>query len=308
MRIGITLDVGKPLDTLIDDVGELAAAGLDSVWVSQIFGPDALTLLAVLGRAVPTIGLGTAVVPVYPRHPQMLAAQALTVQQATGGRLTLGIGLSHQIVVEGLWGYDYSRPARYMGEYLSALLPMLHGEAVSVEGEVLKCVSIAPLDIPGSTPPPVLVAALGPAMLRLAGAHADGTVTWMTGISTIASHIAPTLHQAATEAGRPSPRVAVALPICMTADHERASGRIDEVFSIYPNLPSYRAMLDREGASSASDIALVGSEEQILNELGRLAAAGGTDLLASVVGDPDERAATFELRSRVATQPEAISG
>src|SRR5947207_11108347 len=180
MRHGVIIDVSQSIDGVVGQVSKLAEQGISTAWCSQIFGYDALTLLAVLGREVPDIELGTAVVPTFPRHPIMLATQALTTQAASGGRLVLGIGLSHQIVIEGMFGYSFDRPARHMREYLSALMPLLRGEAVSSKGETLSATTMAPLDVRAAAPT-VLVAALGPTMLRLAGQHADGTVTWMTG-------------------------------------------------------------------------------------------------------------------------------
>jgi F420-dependent oxidoreductase-like protein len=300
MKIGTLIDGEASVAAAIEQAQAIKDAGYDSAWANQIFGQDALTLLAVVGAAVPSIELGTAVVPVYPRHPQMLAQQALTVQSATGDRLSLGIGLSHQMVVEGLWGYSYERPGRYMAEYLSALMPMLRGEVAMLDGEVLTSITVGPLDIPGTTPPPVLVAALAPYMLRLAGTVADGTVTWMTGIGTIGSHIAPLLGEAAAAAGRGAPRVVVSLPVCLTNDVETAKDRIDSTFAIYPTLPSYAAMLEKEGVERPADISLVGSAEQIADGIGRLAEAGGTDFVAAPAGDAAERAATFELLGSMA--------
>ncbi|HVX22968.1 MAG TPA: TIGR03564 family F420-dependent LLM class oxidoreductase [Acidimicrobiales bacterium] len=300
MRIGALIDVDKPLGQLVDQVHRYADAGFDSAWAVQIFGYDALTLLGVVGAQVPGITLGTAVVPVYSRHPQAMAQQALTVQAATAGRLVLGIGLSHQVVVEGLWGLSYDRPARYLKEYLAALLPMLHGQAVRSAGEVVTANTYSPLEVPDADPPPVLVAALGPTMLHLAGRRADGTVTWMTGTGTVADHIVPTITEAAAAAGRPAPRVGVSLPVTVTADVDAARKRIDDAFAIYPSLPSYRAMLDREGAAGPSDIALVGDDDAVAAGLRRLADAGATDFVASVVGTADERARTTDLLAALA--------
>src|SRR5438105_11301923 len=179
MRYGVMLDTSGSIDDVIKEARWAAEGGLSSVWSPQIFGYDALTLLAVAGREVAGIELGTAVVPTYPRHPIVLAGQALTTQEATGGRLVLGIGLSHQMVIEGMFGYSFDRPARHMREYLSALLPLVRGESISYKGETLSATTMAPLDVKFDAPP-VLVAALGPTMLRLAGQQADGTVTWMT--------------------------------------------------------------------------------------------------------------------------------
>ena len=282
LRIGSLIDVDRSLSDTVAELRRFADAGLDHAFAVQIFGPDALTLLAAAGAQVPGIGLGTGVVPVYPRHPMMLAQQALTVQLATANRLILGIGLSHQVVVEGMWGMSFEKPARYMKEYLAALMPLLHGEKVSVAGERLTTNTFAPLEMRDVTAPPVLVAALGDTMLKLAGRVADGTVTWMTGISTIESHIAPVIRAAAEKAGRPAPRIGVSLPISVTADIEATRERMNEEFAIYPNLPSYKAMLDKEGASCPADVAIVGDEDVVRASIDKLAAAGATDFVASV--------------------------
>jgi F420-dependent oxidoreductase-like protein len=288
LRIGSMIDVDRPLEDVVGQLERYAGAGLDHVFAAQIFGPDALTLLAVAGARVPGIGLGTGVVPVYPRHPMMLAQQALTVQAATDNRLLLGIGLSHQVVVEGMWGISFDRPATYMKEYLASLMPLLHGETVSSVGERITTNAFAPVAIPGATPPPVLVAALGTTMLKLAGTVADGTITWMTGVGTIENHIAPTIAAAAQAAGRPAPRVVVALPVAVTHDVVAAKARMNEAFSIYPNLPSYKAMLDKEGAAQAGDIGFIGDEESVAASVRGLADAGATDFLAGLVGDAAE--------------------
>jgi 5,10-methylenetetrahydromethanopterin reductase len=292
MRTGVLIDVRGSVDEIVAQVRRRHEQGFVSAWASQIFGYDALTLLAVVGREVAGIDLGTAVVPVYSRLPQVMAQQALTAQAAAGGRFVLGIGLSHRVVVEDAWGIGFDRPARYMREYLSALVPMLGGDAVSFEGEVLTARTSHPLEIPVPARPPVLVAALGPAMLRIAGRMADGTATWMTGTKTVAAHIVPSIVQAAAAAGRPAPRVAVSLPVVVTSDVDAAKRRIDEALAIYPTLPSYRAMLDREGADVPSDVALVGDEETVATGLARLAEAGATDFVASIAGTGEERERT----------------
>lgn len=294
MRVGALIEPGHPVAEVVEQVRRFAELGLASAWANQIAGYDALTLLALVGAQVPGIELGTGVVPVYGRLPQVLAQQALTVQAATGGRLALGIGMSHQVVVEGMWGLSYERPARYLREYLAALVPMLAGEAVQAEGEVVTARTLGPLEV-AAPPPTLLIAALGPVLLRIAGSTADGTVTWMTGRRTIAEHVAPTIGQAAAAAGRPAPRVVAALPVTVTDDADHARERIDRAFAIYPTLPSYRAMLDREGADRPSDIALVGSEDEVVAEAAALEEAGVTDLVASVVGNPEERARTTAL-------------
>ncbi len=298
MRIGGLINSSAPIDEVAADVQRLADAGLKSAWGSQVFGHDTLTLLALVGTRVPRIELGTAVVPVQPRHPAMLAGQAATVQAAIGGRLALGVGLSHQVVVEGMWGLGFDRPAAYMREYLSVLVPMLEGQRIDFHGDLLTAVSGS---LPqASVPTPVYVAALGPVMLKAAGELAAGTITWMTGTKTIGNHIVPRISKAAAAAGRPAPRVVVGLPVCVTAEVTSARERIDKALAIYPSLPSYRAMLDVEGAESASDISLVGTEEQVATGIERLADAGTTDFTASVIGDAEEQERTWQLLSEIA--------
>jgi 5,10-methylenetetrahydromethanopterin reductase len=267
-------------------VRQAAADGFASAWLPQIFGVDALTTLALAGAAVPDIELGTAVVPTYPRHPMAMASQALTVQAATGNRLLLGIGLSHQIVVESMWGYSFDKPARHMREYLEALMPMLRGEAVNVNGETLKC--IGQVTVADAVAPPVLIAALAPVMLKLAGTIADGTATWMVGPATLADHITPSITAAAAAAGRPSPRIAVALPVCLTNDADAARERVAKELVIYGQLPSYRAMLDREGVDGPAGVAIAGDEAAVRAGVQRIAEAGGTDFVASCFGSPEE--------------------
>jgi F420-dependent oxidoreductase-like protein len=299
MRYGVTIDVSAPVHEVVDEVRQLRDAGFDTVISSQIFGYDALTLLAVVGAQVPDIGLMTAVVPTYPRHPIMLAAQALTVQAATDARLTLGIGLSHQVVIEGMFGFSYERPARHMREYLEALLPLLRGEQVGFEGETLKAQTLGPLDV-SAPPPPVLVAALAPTMLRIAGSMTDGTATWMTGPATLESHIIPSINAAAAEAGRVPPRIAAGFPICVTGDPDRARQTASQVFSIYGQLPSYQAMLEREGATGPADVAIVGDEQEVADQIRRLAEIGVTDLGASPYGNDEERARTITVLADLA--------
>ncbi|HUC36825.1 MAG TPA: TIGR03564 family F420-dependent LLM class oxidoreductase [Acidimicrobiales bacterium] len=300
MRIGIGLETNGTLDEVVGRARVLAETGASSLWSSQIFGWDTLTTLALVGREVPAIQLGTAVVPVHPRHPAILAAQALTVQAATGGRLVLGIGLSHQLVVEGMWGLSYERPARYMEEYLSILQPLLRGERVGFEGQLLRTNTLGPLEAPVPAPPTVLVAALGTKMLGIAGRQAEGTVTWMVGLRTLADHIVPTISSAASGAGRPAPEVAVLLPVCVTADREAALERASRVFSVYGQLPSYRAMLDREGAAGPPDVSIVGSEEDVSAAIARVADAGATVFAGAPYGTPGEVERTRGLLGQLA--------
>ena len=297
MRIGIfggDAAGGGDLDVVVDSARVAAEQGFAGYWMPQIFGFDAITALSVVGREVDGIELGTAVVPTYPRHPMMLAAQSLTASVASGGRFTLGIGLSHQIVIEGMFGFSFEKPARHMREYLSILMPLLHEGSVNVAGDTLTY--RGPVQIPGAAPPPVVIAALAPRMLALAGEVADGTITWMTGPATIGDHIAPSITKSAEGAGRPAPRVIGALPVMVTDDPDAARARASQVFSVYNDLPSYRAMLDREGAAGPADVAVVGDESTVRSGVTAMADAGCTDFLAvEFAASEEERTRTRDL-------------
>ncbi len=217
MKIGLMhMSDNESVDQFVTAIKAYEAEGFPSVWAPNIFGLDAITALALAGRETERIEMGTAVVPTFPRHPFAIAQQALTAAAASGGRFTLGIGLSHKHVIEDMMGLSYDKPARHMREYLEVLTPILRGEPAKFEGEQYH-VSGA-IQVPGVTSVPVLVAALGEVMLGLAGKYAQGTITWMTGTKTLESHIGPKLRKAADEAGRPEPRVVAGVPVALTSN------------------------------------------------------------------------------------------
>ena len=284
MRFGLMSGAsmsGVTVDSIVALAKRAEAAGFASLWMAHIRSIDAIAALGVAGRETTRIELGTAVTPTYPRHPMAMAQQALTTAQLSGNRFVLGIGLSHQRVVEGMLGLSYARPVRHMREYLSVLRPLLRGEMVNFEGEIYRFANLQ-IDVPGVSDVSVIVAALGEHMLRLAGRVADGTSTWMTGPQTIATHILPLLSKAAAAAGRPAPRVIAGLPIVLTTDVAAAREKIARSLAIYGQLPSYRAMLDREGFAGPGDAALVGDEATLRDALARLRDAGVTDFNASI--------------------------
>ena len=296
MRIGTSLtepQSPQALSVLRDQLKMAVDEGFSSAWMANIFGLDALTALAVAGHGIDGIEIGTAVVPTYPRHPAVLAQQALTAALALGSRLTLGIGLSHKIVIEDMYGYGFDAPAAHMSEYLSILLPLVNGEHVAFEGTTMRA-SIA-LSVPRTGEVPVLLAALGPQMLKLAGQRTAGTILWMTGPATVRDYIVPTIRAAAQQAGRPDPRVVCILPVCVTNDPDGARARAAKVFEIYGQLPSYRAMLDREGAQGPADVAIVGDEDTVAGQIAALADCGVTDFVAGEFARGDERQRTRAL-------------
>jgi len=295
MRVGLVLNDQYGLDELVAEVRDAADRGLATAWLAQGFAIDALTALAVIGREVPGIELGTAVVPTYPRHPLMLAGQALTTQAACGGRLVLGIGLSHQVVIERVYGYSFERPLQHMREYLTVVRDVVHLGETKFKGDTVRARTMSPISVPAASPFPILLAALGPKMLELAGSLGDGTITWMGGPRALESHVVPLINAAARGAGRPAPRVVVGVPVCVSSDVSRAREAATAQYGFYEALPSYRAMLDREGVAGAADIAVVGDETSVRGQLQALIDAGGTEVMAAPFGSSAERLATLDL-------------
>ncbi len=284
LRIGLMHGATQGADAGLDGIVAYAQRaeklGFSTLWMPQIFSWDAIGVLTVVGRETERIELGTAVVPSYPRHPMAIAQQALTASAASNGRFTLGIGLSHKVVIESMFGLSYAKPARHMREYLEVLTPLLRGEPAKFEGEEYRVQG--QIQVPGAASVGLVVAALGPAMLGITGRLADGTITWMTGVKTLGEHIVPTLTKAADKHGRPAPRIVAGLPITLTNDPDAAREKMGKVFSMYGQLPSYRAMLDREGAAGPADVGLVGDEAALRAGIGALHDAGVTDFDAAI--------------------------
>ncbi len=308
MRIGIGIGgtVGRPggLETQLREIEAAERDGFDSVWVPHIGGWDALTLIALAGPRTSRIEMMTGVVPVYTRHPVLMAQQALTTQSATTGardgesegRLTLGIGLAHPETVTTWWGLSYDRPARYMREYLAVLLPLLRSKTVSFNGTVHS--AAVSLEFPGVPAPGVILAALAPKMLQLAGATADGTITWMVGKAALESHVVPHIAKAAKRAGRSGPRVCVGLPVVVTDDPLTARQTIAQRFRRYGQLVNYRRMLDIGGAAGPEEVAIIGNEASVESQLQALAEAGATDFLGAVTpAGPDPTASVARTRT-----------
>lgn len=283
MRIGLmSATVGSPTATLDDIVAEAKAAesdGFSLFIVANIFGHDAIGALTVVGRETERIELMTGVVPMHPRHPIAIAQQALTASAASGGRFRLGIGLSHQIVIENMLGLSYTKHAAYTREYLEVLKPLLTGQPCSFKGDFFNVQ--AQLTAGGASDVDVLVAALGPRMLKVTGELAAGTITWMTGVKTLDGFTVPTLRAAAADAGRPEPRIVAGLPVALTSNPDKAREIAGQAFQMYGSLPSYRAMLDREGAAGPADVAIVGDESALRGALAQMRDAGVTDFLAA---------------------------
>ena len=292
MRIGVFVGASvadlMTLDDLLARIKQAEDDGFDSFWIPHISarGYDALTALALAGMQTSRIELGVGVVPTYPRHPAALAQQALTTATAAGGRFILGIGPSHRPGMEEGFGIPYDRPALHTREYLSVMRPLLEEGAVKFNGEFFNVnLELAALERPAC---PILVSALAPQMLNLAGQLADGTVTWMAGPRTIETHITPRIQRAAENTGREAPRVTVGLPTAAT-DYENAGRQsAAQSYARYGELVNYRRVLDIEGVESPAEVAVIGNESSIQRQLEAFAEGGATDFVANIFDVPGE--------------------
>jgi F420-dependent oxidoreductase-like protein len=284
-----------------DEVAWAATAGAHTYWLAQVWRYDAFTLIPSLAADAPDLQFGTSVVATFQRHPMTMASQALTANLLTGGRFTLGIGLMHKPVIEGMFGLSFDKPVRHMNEYLDILLPLLAQKPADVSGAVWTY--RGSVDVPGAPECPLLLAALGPEMLSVCGRRTAGTITWMTGPRTIHDHVVPTLTAAAESAGRPAPRVVALVPVHVTDDVADARARAARVLGMYGTMPSYRAMLDREGFTGPEDFALIGSEDAVRDGLERYRAAGATDVGISVAAPTIDRDRTREFIANFLARP-----
>jgi F420-dependent oxidoreductase-like protein len=279
----------------VDDVTRVVTAAADGgfagVWIPQTTSVDVLTALAVVAREVPDIPIGTAVVPIQGRHPIPLAQQAITTALAAGpGRFTLGVGVTHRVLSEGFYGIPYDRVVTVCEEQLTAMQGLLGADrAVNHEGRWIT--ARAKLDI-DDIAVPIVLAALGPRMVEIGGRLSDGTVTWMTGPRSLAADIVPGLRRAAEAAERPAPRVIAGLPVCVTDDVAGARDRFRPGLLTAMALPSYARMMALEGFDDPAELGLVGDEAAVSERIEQLASIGVTELLANVVGNPDEQART----------------
>ncbi|MEV0089742.1 TIGR03564 family F420-dependent LLM class oxidoreductase [Saccharopolyspora sp. NPDC050642] len=311
MRIGVALPTdhtslsgeANSVDALIDQAKELAAAGLTSAWFTQRFDHDAITVAAIAAREVPGIDVGTAVVPIYPRHPIALSMQAQTAQAAGRGRFTLGVGLSIKSFVEQTYGIAPHPRVRHLREYLTALRELLESGSVDLSGETLVARTTLPASVPGARPRvPVLVAAAGDLTLRAAAELADGALPILSGPRTLAEYTVPTIRRYAEAAGRPEPRIAVIVSGVVTSDVAGARARAEANMAYYGTIPSYRAALDREGIDNPADLVAIGDEESIAKQVAEYFEAGATELIytQTAIGSAADERRTWKLLGELA--------
>ena len=292
MRIGLT-GGGASVDRVVRQAKEAEADGFSALWYASIVTGDPLVAMAIAGRETSTIELGTAVLQTYPCHPLLQANRVSSVVDAMGRPgFTLGIGPSHEPVVRGVFGMSYDHPGRSTDEYLQILTALLRGEDVDFDGSDWSA-HTAGRAVPPSHPVPVLVSALGPRLLRVAGEHADGTVLWMAPARAIETHVAPKLHAAAAAAGRPAPRIVAGLPVAVHDDIAEARAAASASSSIYAQMENYTRILEIGGAGTPADAAIVGNESSVTSQLQSLLDAGATDIWAAVFPVGDDRTASM---------------
>ncbi|WP_436790877.1 TIGR03564 family F420-dependent LLM class oxidoreductase [Yinghuangia sp. YIM S10712] len=286
MRIGLT---GRPAttDQLVEQALAAENAGFSSVWYDNSVLSDPLAAMAVAGRATTSIELGTAILQTYFCHPMFQARRVSAVTEAMGRPgFTLGIGPSHEPLVSGVYGLPYDHPGRNTEEYLRILTGLLRGDEVTYEGEDW---TVRGAHVPATQPVPVLLAALGPRLLRVAGELADGVVLFMASARAIETHIAPRLHAAASAAGRPAPRIVAGLPIAVHDDLDEARQATARTARSYESLPNYRRIMDIGGVATPADAAILGDEPSVTRQLQSLLDAGATDIQAFVVPVGEDR-------------------
>tara|TARA_B100000700_G_C14919643_1_gene796412 strand:- start:161 stop:1084 length:924 start_codon:yes stop_codon:yes gene_type:complete len=281
VRLGLfigAVPTGLTLTEQVKQIIEAEKSGLDSFWLAQTGESDVLTTIALAGGETDRIELGTGVIPTYTRHPNVLAQQAVTVNSAVGGRLLLGIGPSHKPNTEGL-GLRYERPAQHIREYVQILRSLTVEGEVDFRGEYYTGLTTR-FNLEGSTPFPILVSALAPRMLQIAGELADGTVTWMAGVTALRNYLIPEIRRAASEVGRSDPRVVVGVPVAVVDDQEEGRSVASEVFSVYGKLDNYRRILDRGEVEGPASVAITGDENSVASQIEEYASIGVTDLVA----------------------------
>jgi F420-dependent oxidoreductase-like protein len=246
-RTALFLNPGADLARAVAIARRADALGYDSLWVTHGGARDALLVLSAYAAAAPRAGLGTGVIPIYPRHPVLLAQEALTLSEVTGGRLQLGIGVSHRPMVEGALGLDMGRPLDVMREYVTVLRAALAGK-VAHKGARYRVAWQSGLPLLPAAPP-ILLAGLGPRMLELAGEIADGVVLWLCAPAYIRDTAIPAIRRGRERAGKPLEgfEVVAAVPAALTVDRAGGSALFKTELVRYLALPFYRAMLEQSG-------------------------------------------------------------
>lgn len=300
MTIGTVIEpaeTGNAVDTAVEVARRAADSGVGSVWFGQRFDHDAISLATVVGHEVPQLQVGVSAVPIFARHPILVASQAQTAQAATHGRFHLGVALGAKSLIEAAFGITYERPVARLEQFLKALRELTTSGTADLRGDLITATPPLSTTVPGAPPSPLLVAAMGPRALEVTGRLADGTLPFLAGPRALSEHIAPTITAAARDAGRPPPRIVALVASVVTDDVETARARAYDDLAFYETIPSYRRALDLSGATRAGDLALIGNEETVDAGIQEYLAAGATEIVLShtnMVGE-ESRSRTWRL-------------
>ncbi|MCX4728862.1 LLM class F420-dependent oxidoreductase [Streptomyces sp. NBC_01306] len=296
MTVGVVLnapDAANQVDATVQLGGEAAAAGLRSAWLGQTFGADSPQLAAIVGREVPGLHVGTSAIPVFGRHPLVVSSQAQTAQAATHGRYHLGLALGTKLLTEGGFGIPFTRPVARLREFLVALRQLTETGSADFHGELFTATTPVSARVPGAEGGvPLLVAAMGPQALRASGELADGILPYLAGPRALAEHIVPAVTAAAEAAGRPAPRIVALVPGVVTDDVETVRQKAGGQLAFYEQIPSYARAIELSGGKRAVDVAVIGNEKTVADEVRRYRDAGATEVVFSgteIAGDAARR-------------------
>jgi F420-dependent oxidoreductase-like protein len=285
IKLGARANAANVVDDVVSQARRAHEIGVRQVWLAQQFDHEAITLAALVGAAVPGLGVGTSVVPINPRHPLMMASLAQTAQAASHGNFSLGLGLGAHSPERQAFGTSWPNTIQRLREHLTVLRSIFDEGSVDFHGDEFTASPGWPVAVPGGAPVPVYVAAMGPKALRVTGELADGTLPYLAGPRTIAEFIEPTIAKAAADAGRPKPRIIAAVPVLVTGDSQNDidAGRnfAAEQLSFYETIPSYQRVIAREGVDNVAELAAVGSFDVVARQLQTYLDAGATDVVLS---------------------------
>jgi F420-dependent oxidoreductase-like protein len=287
MPTGVVLNPDRTAENIVDNAISQAkaafAAGVRQVWLAQRFDFDSIALAGLVGAAVPGLGVGTSVVPINPRQPLTLVSAAQTAQAATHGNFSLGLGLGAPAIESQAFGVSWDKPIRRLREYLTVLRSVLYDGKAEFHGQEVTASPEWPVDVPGGAPLPVYVAAMGPQALKVTGELADGTLPYLAGPRTIGDFIVPTITKAAADAGRPQPRVIAIVPVVIDDDADAARALAAEELAFYATVPSYQAVIEREGVGGVAELAVVGTADAVSRQLIAYRDAGATDIVLTTL-------------------------